>query len=247
MKISIPQPCHENWNEMLPQEKGRFCHSCQKSVTDFTKLSDKEILEIVQKPNQCGRFSNGQLERINRRLKEEDQIRFPSIFRYSTLIIGLGLGGTLFSQEICTPIASIEQIKTESKEKILNNSIIIEGKILDLDGFPVYQTRVGINGKGNRIYTRNTDKTGYFKLEIPDSVKFNKLFVDSEYGYGEYEIKNETNQNLKITLENYTVVKESMVLGGMVIKGNPITQHKSFTGKILHTLAWPFCQIGKLF
>lgn len=247
MKLSIPQPCQENWNEMRPEEKGRFCQSCQKCVTDFTLLSDDEILKIIQKPNQCGRFTNEQLERINRKLKEENQVRFPRIFRYSALIAGLGLGGNLFSQEICTPIVSIEQIKTESKEKILNDSIIIEGEIFDLDGFPVYQTRVGINGKGNRIYTRNTDKTGYFKLEIPNDVKFNKLFVDSEYGYGEHEIKNETNQNLKITLENYTVVKESMVLGGMVIKGIPIKSHKSFTGKIFYTIAWPFRQIGKLF
>jgi len=247
MKISIPQPCHENWNKMLPEEKGRFCFSCQKCVKDFTRLSDEEILKILQKPNQCGRFSNQQLERINRKLKEENQIRFPRIFRYSAFIAGLGLSGTLFSQEVCTPIVSVEQIKIESKEKILNDSIIIEGKIFDLDGFPVYQTRVGINGKGNRIYTKNTDEIGYFKLEIPKNVKFNKLFVDSEYGYGEYEIPNETNQNLKITLENYTVVRESMVLGGMVIEGIPIKLHKTFTGKILHALAWPFRQIGNLF
>jgi len=99
MKISIPKPCHENWNEMLPEEKGRFCLSCQKCVLDFTKLSDDEILKSLEKPNQCGRFSNQQLERINRKLKEENQIRFPRIFRYSTLMIGLGLGGTLMAQE----------------------------------------------------------------------------------------------------------------------------------------------------
>lgn len=244
MKISIPQPCHESWNEMLQAEKGRFCQSCRKCVTDFMKMSDEEILEIIQQPNQCGRFSHKQLERINLKLEQKNKTSFPSIFRYSALIIGLG--GAVFGQEICTPIVSVEQIKTEYSESVLNDSIIIiEGNIYDSDGFPVYQTRIGI--KSNRNYTKNTDINGYFKLEIPNNIKFNKLFVDSEYGYGEYEIQYGSNQNLKIVLENYTVVKESIVLGGMIVEGTPIKQHKSLTEQILHTLAWPFRQIGKLF
>lgn len=245
MKISIPQPCHENWNQMLPGEKGRFCLSCQKCVTDFTKLSDKEILEILQKPNQCGRFSQNQLESINRKLEQQNRFQFPKIFRYSTLMIGLGLGGVMFGQEVCTPIVSVERIKLNSNGNNVNDSIIIiEGNIYDLDAIPVNQTMIGI--KGNRNYRKITDENGYFKIEIPKSVKFDKIFVDSDYGYGEYEVQNETNQNLKITLENYTIVRESMVLGGMVVEGIPLKK-RTFTGEILHTIAWPFRQIGRLF
>ena len=25
IKISIPEPCHEDWNKMVLNEKGRFC------------------------------------------------------------------------------------------------------------------------------------------------------------------------------------------------------------------------------
>ncbi len=247
MKISIPTPCSENWNQMLPDEKGKFCLSCQKCVMDFTKMSDEEILEIIQKPNQCGRFSNHQLENLNRKLKKQTQFQFPRIFRYSTLMIGLGLGGTLVAQEKCTPIVSVEHIKLNSDENNVNDSIIfIEGNIYDLDAFPVSQAMVGI--KGNKNYRKITNENGYFKIEIPKSIKFDKIFVDSEYGYGEYKVQNETNQNLKITLENYTIIQESMVLGGMVVEGVPIKPYKhSFAGKVFHTIAWPFRQIGKLF
>ncbi|MEP7095663.1 MAG: hypothetical protein ABI793_16490, partial [Flavobacterium sp.] len=64
IKISIPEPCHENWLEMTPTEKGRFCGNCQKNVIDFTKSSDREILLAYNKTeNICGQFKVSQLQR----------------------------------------------------------------------------------------------------------------------------------------------------------------------------------------
>lgn len=64
MKISIQKPCHENWNNMLPEEKGRFCLTCQKTVIDFTNKSKEEIKDFFQhsSTNICGRFRSSQLE-----------------------------------------------------------------------------------------------------------------------------------------------------------------------------------------
>jgi len=63
MKISIPQPCHENWREMTPNERGRFCTSCKKTVVDFTGWTDKELTEFFLKSNDgiCGKFRINQL------------------------------------------------------------------------------------------------------------------------------------------------------------------------------------------
>jgi len=64
ISISIPKPCHENWQKMTTLEKGRFCDSCQKQVFDFTKSSDREILRKFNlEENICGRFLKTQLER----------------------------------------------------------------------------------------------------------------------------------------------------------------------------------------
>lgn len=64
IKISIPEPCHENWFEMSPTEKGKFCASCQKEVVDFTKASDREVvLAYNGNKHLCGRFNVSQLER----------------------------------------------------------------------------------------------------------------------------------------------------------------------------------------
>ncbi|MFL9835247.1 hypothetical protein [Chryseobacterium terrae] len=66
MKITIPKPCHENWETMTLQEKGRFCGVCSKTVRDFTKNSDDEILDYFSdssSENVCGNFYRSQLER----------------------------------------------------------------------------------------------------------------------------------------------------------------------------------------
>lgn len=61
--ISIPTPCHESWQEMTPVEKGRFCSSCQKAVTDFTVMNDQQIIDFIKKHpgSHCGRFLPDQL------------------------------------------------------------------------------------------------------------------------------------------------------------------------------------------
>ncbi len=66
IQLSIPEPCHENWNAMTPTDKGRFCASCQKQVIDFSTMSDRQIAQFFKKPSTgsvCGRFMQDQLDR----------------------------------------------------------------------------------------------------------------------------------------------------------------------------------------
>lgn len=66
IELSIPTPCHENWNAMTPEDKGRFCAACQKTVVDFTAMSDAQIAQFFKKPagSVCGRFEDSQLNRV---------------------------------------------------------------------------------------------------------------------------------------------------------------------------------------
>ncbi len=63
--LSIPEPCHQDWNQMTSVEKGRFCSSCKKTVIDFSMMSDREIAAFLKKPasSTCGRFRKDQLDR----------------------------------------------------------------------------------------------------------------------------------------------------------------------------------------
>lgn len=103
-KITIPAPCTENWDKMTPNESGRFCMSCVKTVVDFTEMSSEEIKHFFVQ-NQfgsvgakiCGRFKKSQLDSIT--------IQIPSRVLYSQthyhkmflLALFVAMGTTLFS------------------------------------------------------------------------------------------------------------------------------------------------------
>jgi hypothetical protein len=63
-KPHISKPCHESWDEMTPQSGGRHCKECDKTVKDFTSLTNDEISTYLTEhagEKICGRFSDDQL------------------------------------------------------------------------------------------------------------------------------------------------------------------------------------------
>lgn len=66
IQLSIPEPCHQDWNKMTPNDQGRFCTSCSKTVVDFSTMSDAALMqyfENLKDSNVCGRVYTDQLER----------------------------------------------------------------------------------------------------------------------------------------------------------------------------------------
>lgn len=64
MSIHIPNPCHEDWDQMSPEGSGRFCSSCSKIVVDFTSMTDDEVRNYLLQHkghHTCGRFYTKQL------------------------------------------------------------------------------------------------------------------------------------------------------------------------------------------
>lgn len=79
LQLHIPTPCHENWANMQPSEKGRHCAACQKTVVDFTAMSDPEIIRYLSKAgsNVCGRLAPDQVNRPLIPLTPPQQNRLP--------------------------------------------------------------------------------------------------------------------------------------------------------------------------
>jgi hypothetical protein len=99
--IRIPEPCNEDWNNMQPDAKGRFCGSCSKSVHDFTNKTDTEIRDILieyKDQKVCGHFKKTQIDRpLNIRSNLKDLPKNVSVAKAFATAVFLVFGTLLFS------------------------------------------------------------------------------------------------------------------------------------------------------
>lgn len=134
-KISIPEPCHENWDEMTPKDNGRFCMSCSKTVVDFTAMIPEEVQHFfIQNQNNqiCGRFRKSQLETITIQIPSQVLYAQTNYYKIFLLALFVAMGTTLFS---C-------QSKDGSKQKIEKVEITDESSQLDS---PIGKARISKN------------------------------------------------------------------------------------------------------
>ncbi|WP_202702988.1 carboxypeptidase-like regulatory domain-containing protein [Flavobacterium sp. UGB4466] len=160
--ISIPKPCHENWHEMSPTEKGKFCSNCQKNVIDFTKSSDREILLAYNKnENLCGRFIVSQLNRDMIIPKEKRSVWMVAA---ASIIAFLGLGNqTIKAQEKSkTEQTDRKQLKDSIKSKSKKDFVTYTGTLYDSQDNPL--PGVNVKVKQTKVETK-TNFDGEFTIK----------------------------------------------------------------------------------
>lgn len=94
VQYTIQDPCDKSWKAMTSEANGRFCGACEKSVVDFTKMSDFSIVSYLENHKQekvCGRFTKPQLDRVY----QLNQPVFAPSFDLRAVVLGLAL--TTFS------------------------------------------------------------------------------------------------------------------------------------------------------
>lgn len=115
--ISIPNACHESWQQMTPVAQGRHCLQCCKTVTDFTLMSNDEIIAyLATARNVCGRFGQEQLNNLNNTLYAENLQ--SNRWRRWIMLIAL-LSQTAFYKAV----AQTKHIKTEQRCKELGKAV----------------------------------------------------------------------------------------------------------------------------
>lgn len=249
IQLSIPKPCHENWDNMSPVEQGKFCGSCQKQVVDFSNMSDRQVAEFFKKPSTgsvCGRFMTDQLDRE----MEIPKKRIPW-FKY---FFQIALPAFLISMK-----ASAQQTKgkvkinTVSKDTTPVNirpkmgmvapvcrpqlmgdvsierpalSGILQLKIVDAKGniIPYASIETGVIGKGGAA-----DKNGVFNLD-KSILKVNGNIFVSAGGYERKEVSVKTFSHLTGT---FTVtLQEKGWLNELVVIGVQTNAPKHLTGGV---------------
>jgi hypothetical protein len=183
--IEVKEPCAQSWAEMTPQETGRFCAACQKTVTDFTAFTDEEFTAFFQQKKEtgCGRFTKRQLSISI--IPPSKRINFGMVNRIAaaSLLTALGL-----------PLQASAQAKdTTVQQSIFNNkpdSVLYE-QLLQIKGTVKEPNGEGIPGVSITIAGTNsgtmTDVDGNFELELPKKEEGYTLTIAS-IPYGKKEI-----------------------------------------------------------
>lgn len=128
--ITIPEPCHEDWNAMTPDKTGKFCGSCCKSVIDFSNKTDTEIKNILMEYKDqkvCGHFKKEQINRpLNIHINFNDLTKNMSTTKSFAIALFFVFGTMLFS---CTDfkgknINNIEFVKTNTDGEFLRGDVL---------------------------------------------------------------------------------------------------------------------------
>lgn len=155
MKLSIPEPCNEDWQKMLPNEKGRFCLNCQKTVVDFTNKSNQEIINYLKNhKNVCGRLNNTQL---NTSLKPE---RNTTISKWHTYLLSL---------------MTFVGIEITHAQDVKKQNITIKGKVIDKEKNSIPGASIVLDN--DKKIGAVSDADGEFSFEVPQQDSLNKILI----------------------------------------------------------------------
>lgn len=203
IRLSINKPCNQKWDELEPRTaQKRYCGQCEKSVVDFSQMSDQKLLSYLQNTNAkvCGKLRPDQLKHYS--LIENKASFGFSCLRKSVMAFVL----LLLSKPTISNAHSVVKpetfIKAQSKGEDQNtqaDGITVSGKVMDKYSKEVLPG-VSVILKGTGIGV-STDLDGLFtfpkKLEKGDVLIFMFIGMDTQ----EYKIKDDSSDFLNIELD----------------------------------------------
>ncbi|MGB0869213.1 MAG: energy transducer TonB [Flavobacteriales bacterium] len=136
LKLYIPNPCSEKWQNMTPTHLGKHCDLCVKTVVDFTKMNPEEIKVFFENKTEdkiCGRFRANQLNNNYLRINVSKSVQ------------KLGLASILFLAPFSVTFAQdsnnikqrptiIEEVIGITEESAVNNHESLDSELMgDVD------------------------------------------------------------------------------------------------------------------
>lgn len=192
IKITIPEPCHENWNNMLPNEQGRHCKVCDKTVTDFTQQSPEQIKAFMdQHASQkiCGRFRASDVETV---------VITPPPVKLSW-----------FGSRWVAVLAAVSFLFFGKKTQAQNQFNFSAGKNTGYKKTSAKKTATVIHG-----WIRNDEQKGLAKVEVRVFSGGKEIAFSRSFSNGSYfiSVAENTIWDFKVTLEYNSVDYVTQVL-----------------------------------
>ena len=229
LQISIPEPCSEDWDRMTPVDRyRRHCSSCEKNVTDFSWMTDREIHRYlaVAGNNLCGRFRADQLDRPIRAYVAPD-----TGWRAAAAAAGLLLSAGAAAQAPAQATPTDSELPYTELSTLVNSGVAKEarmkgtfqGRVVDEDGEPLIGATILIKGTQTGTVT---DINGQFSLTVKAGQQLQLSYV----GYLPWVIAVQPNDpgfgdgKIEYTLyRDEDLLEEVIVVGGAVMIKGEIT------------------------
>lgn len=240
IQVHIPQPCHENWNNMLPVDKGRFCQSCSKQVIDFSVMTDNEIINHLTKSSGhlCGRFAETQLQRplqpttINKKQSWWIALTMPLLLLFDKAGAQKKVCNKpkeLISNNQQNPLTGIVSMDF-FQNKLKGDTIIqepnyrsITGKVVDENYTPIAGASIVIKGTNQGT---SSNRVGTFTINNLNKTSLDSItLVTSCVGYAiaETSVSSATiNDSINIKI----IQLQPQLSGEVVVVGGYISSHK---------------------
>lgn len=226
---------------MTPQQKGRHCASCEKTVFDFTSKTDEQIIKTYQtQGNLCGRFKSTQLDRelVLSRKEKNNYISYVA----STLFAFLSFGSMDVEAQEQPKVITIDAFQNPTIKGKIAVSIfnkMISGTVTDsYNGLPIVGVNVVIKGTKTGVAT---DFDGHYKLKA----KKGDTLVFSYLGYNRKEVKVSHSNMYNILFESsdISIMGEIMIHDPKIEKThnkneseNLDSKERSTTGQLLYKM-----------
>ena len=189
---------------MLPADQGRFCNHCQQEIIDFSKMSDAEILRVLDQPNapKCGRWHKSQLNRALQPAAHSENRIWPRLAVGAMLCFAAMPHALLAQLPQSNTEISLKPNKSEKSNLEPNEDgfKILSGVVRDEHSMePLSFATIKIKDQQIGCFA---DEDGQFKLKIPiDRVGafFDlEVYYDGQVFYEKRIMMNEIPENLEI-------------------------------------------------
>ncbi|MEM7572320.1 MAG: carboxypeptidase-like regulatory domain-containing protein [Bacteroidota bacterium] len=239
LQVHIPEPCHENWDQMqLLSDGRRHCASCSRNLVDFSVMTDREIHQYLREQDGriCGRWRRDQLARPIYPVPPQRRG-----FRAAAVISGLLAAANLSGQETAAPAIDLPNIEIvdyqtplveqgPAPQKAISTGEFSPSRLAATGGFQLQGQVTDENGEpliGAYIWQvvqstgTITDLAGQFTLNVIPG----ELLQISYVGYEDWEVLvNESHQDQILAVRLVT----GLDLPQVVVVAEGVTYSKGY-------------------
>ncbi|PCJ65653.1 MAG: hypothetical protein COA58_09615 [Bacteroidetes bacterium] len=226
--IAIKEPCQENWDKMTPNEQGRHCQGCVKTVHDVSHLSNDQVWNKYHEleGNMCIRIP---AERAFIAPK-------PWYTRWKYAITASILTFWLSAQQVILQAQTTETDTTNDTIEKTIEQCIVSGKVLDSlnNGNPIPFAFIEITLPDFTKYRSYSNTLGEFSIKVEHKLKTSDTIsvTCTMLGYEKIERKSLARDTIEAEFfleENHVCLNETIIMA----RRNKVTIMGGISGQVM--------------